>query len=305
MIYVSCGHEKGIGLEVFLKSFLLLNKKQQSLFKLFSNRKTLEENLKNLNLSFSINQNSCVFTSAELKTELDEKLPISDSSFKRAIKAGKENDILITLPTTKDQLILRNSKPAGHTEFLREYFKIDVSMFFKSEEANVLLISDHIPLKDVCNLNAKDIIKHIDLTIKEKKKYFSETNTVYIAGINPHAGEDGILGNEDSVINESIVQLKKTFPMVNFHGPLPADSMLVNRVFKEDSLFVYLYHDQGLAPFKTLFKTKGANISLGLPFLRLSVDHGTAFDLYGKNTADYMGCSYVLNLALKAHENIG
>ncbi len=305
MINVSSGHEKGIGIEVFLKSFLLLSSKNQRLFKLFINKSVLKENLEALKLNYTLSANECNLAHSRLNVEFIDQKPFSTSSFLAAIKSTGKKDILLTLPTTKDQLILNDTKPAGHTEYFRKMFERNISMFFKSESANVLLISDHIPLKQVSSISENEIIEQISTTLHEKEKYFFTTNEVIIAGINPHAGEGGILGNEDSVITSAISKLQKTFPEILFRGPLPADSLLINNEFHDSRLFVYMYHDQGLAPFKSLFKTKGANISFGLPFLRLSVDHGTAFDLYGKNSADYMGCSYVLKEAIKAHVKIG
>ncbi|MEE3078607.1 MAG: 4-hydroxythreonine-4-phosphate dehydrogenase PdxA [Bdellovibrionota bacterium] len=290
MIYVTCGHEKGIGLEVFLKSYSLLQPSDREKFKLICNEKVLNEtrSLTSVQLHFY-----CSFV---------EKRPYSTSALDQAMSLLSENDILVTMPTSKDQLFFNHQNVVGHTEYFRNYFNKNVSMFFKSDDANVLLITDHVPLKELSDTITSELIeKQVETTINDYTKYFNAFENVYFAGLNPHAGEDGLLGLEEIKLRTAIKNLKAKFKKINFSDFLPADSMLINNKFSKENLFVYLYHDQALTPFKTLFKTQGANISLGLPFLRLSVDHGTAFDLYGKNVADYMGSYYVLKLALKAH----
>lgn len=290
MIYVTCGHEKGIGLEVFLKSYSLLQPSDREKFKLICNEKVLNETRSLTSIQLPID---CSFV---------EKRPYSTSALDQAMSLLSENDILVTMPTSKDQLFFNHQNVVGHTEYFRSYFKKNVSMFFKSDDANVLLITDHVPLKELSNTITSELIeKQVETTINDYTKYFNAFENVYFAGLNPHAGEDGLLGLEEIKLRTAIKNLKAKFKKINFSDFLPADSMLINNKFSKENLFVYLYHDQALTPFKTLFKTQGANISLGLPFLRLSVDHGTAFDLYGKNVADYMGSYYVLKLALKAH----
>ncbi len=295
MIFVSAGHEEGIGLEVFLKSYLLLSKTQQKKFHLICNEDVLKRNLELCNISLAHDP---------LQTTFVTKTPLSTSALAKAIELCSETDILLTLPTSKDQLILNGKMVAGHTEYFRKLYNCPVDMFFKSKDSNVLLISDHIPLKEVTNYVTTERIQHkVKLCVDNYEKYFNKLKNIYLTGINPHAGEGGILGTEESVINDAITHLQKNLKQ-EVIGPLPADGLLVSTDFEAEKLFVYMYHDQGLAPFKSLYKTIGANISLGLPYLRMSVDHGTAFELYGKNQANYMGCYYVMKLALSALEGI-
>ncbi|EPZ50404.1 4-hydroxythreonine-4-phosphate dehydrogenase PdxA [Bacteriovorax sp. BAL6_X] len=283
MIYVTAGHEKGIGLEVFLKAWSLLSSSQQSKFHLF-----VGEEFKD-----------------QLPTELNRTLvqiPYSHNALEQACDLCGPSDILVTMPTTKDELFFEGRPVSGHTEYFRKRYKNEnLVMFFKSYDANVLLITDHIPLKDVAAKINHDLIHNkVKICVDNYKKYFGHLNDVIISGINPHAGEGGILGSEEKEIIRAIKALNIDETII---GPLPADGLFLNDNFASDKLFVYMYHDQGLAPFKTMFKSKGANITLGMPFLRLSVDHGTAFDLYGKDCANYMGCYYVLKLALKVIKN--
>lgn len=283
MIYVTAGHEKGIGLEVFLKSFSLLSSNQQKKFHLF-----VGEEFGDL-----------------LPEELNHTLvprPYSHNALEMACDQCGQDDILVTMPTTKNELFFNGQPVSGHTEYFRKRFQNeDLVMFFKSYDANVLLITDHIPLRDVAKKINSDLIHNkVNICVDNYTKYFGQLNKVIISGINPHAGEGGILGHEESEITKAIKCLSLKQEVV---GPLPADGLFINNEFKSDHLYVYMYHDQGLAPFKTMFKSKGANITLGMPFIRLSVDHGTAFELYGKDCANYMGCYYVLKLALKVNDN--
>lgn len=294
MIYVTQGHENGIGLEVFLKSFILLPAFHQKKFILICAKKSLIQTLDLIKIPYSISSSAVSILGKKLICSFTNGTgPESTLAMLEATKLITSNDILVTLPTSKDQLFIGTKKLNGHTEWLREFYKTEVSMFFKSLDANVLLITDHIALNQVGTVITTKLIEDkIKIALEGCKKYFSPIDEVLVSGINPHCGENGLLGHEELNLKDC----KYKF--------LPGDSLLVNNDFKMNRLFVYMYHDQGLAPFKTLFKTIGANISFGLPYLRLSVDHGTAFDLYGKNQSDYMGCFYVLKLALASSENL-
>lgn len=296
MIYVTQGHEKGIGLEVFIKSFLVLSKIEQEKFVLICYPQSLINTLNNLKLAYKyVNNSHFEIISQKLSIlEVDEKLQ-STKALEKAIEVITPFDILVTLPTSKDQIFHNGIGQNGHTEWFRAHFNKEVEMFFKSYEANVLLISDHLPVKKLSTFITSELInKKIKSCVDNYNKYFGQIKEVFVAGLNPHAGEGGLIGREE--LDLKIENIKN----VQVHSFIPADSMLANTGFNDERLFVFMYHDQGLTPFKTLFKTIGANISLGLPFLRLSVDHGTAFNLYGKNSADSMGSLYVLKLALHA-----
>ena len=117
---------------------------------------------------------------------------------------------------------------------------------------------------------------------------------VYFSGINPHCGEDGNISITDIIINAAIKKLVLSFPDIDFHEMLPGDTLHFS-IKNKEQLFVYAFHDQGLAPFKLKYGLTGINLSLGLPFKRVSVDHGTAFNLYGKNQANYNGMLYLLD----------
>ncbi|MBC7712088.1 MAG: 4-hydroxythreonine-4-phosphate dehydrogenase PdxA [Rhizobacter sp.] len=295
MIYVTQGHERGIGLEIFLKSFLLLSKEEKADVTLIVEEKDLDTNLSDLRLSKS--------NFKDLKTihpKMPAKVPSSTSSLLTALELIKPADILITLPTSKDQLILDNKNMAGYTEFFRDYFKnVNIAMTFKGLTQNVLLITDHVALKDVTTtITKKLIVDKTDTTIEFYKKYFSTFDEVVFSGINPHVGENGILGKEDFIIQDAIDELKNKH-ILQFSGPYSGDTLHMHTDENKKQLFVYMYHDQGLAQFKSHHGLIGLNISMGLPFLRLSVDHGTAFDLYGKNRANATGMIFLFKQAFE------
>lgn len=289
MIYVTQGHEKGIGLEIFLKSFLLLSLDQQKEITLICSPADFSQNLIDLGLkkeSFS----SLKFLNNESSTGFS-----STDSLLTALRVMTPEDILVTLPTSKDQLKLNGKNMAGYTEFFRSFFNNkNIAMTFKGLHQNVLLITDHLPLKKVASSISEElIVEKVSLTLDNFKKYFFAFEEVIFAGINPHAGENGILGNEEKCIHSAITKLEKSYGKI-FKGPLSGDTLHYVEDKAKKQLMVYMFHDQGLPQFKSQYGLIGLNVTLGLPFLRLSVDHGTAFELYGKNKANITGMLYLL-----------
>lgn len=295
MIYVTQGHEKGIGLEIFLKSYLLLSGLEKSQVTLIADQDDLNTNLRDLKLP---QKNFSGLKVINPKKEAGS--PSSSRALLKALEIITPSDILVTLPTSKDQLVYKNKNLAGYTEFFREYFNnTNISMTFKGVSQNVLLITDHVALKDVTKKITKDlIVDKTSTTIEFYKKYFSTFDEVVFSGINPHVGENGILGNEDIIINHAIDELR-TKHILKLSGPFSGDTLHMHLNPKLSQLFVYMFHDQGLAQFKAQHGLIGLNVSMGLPFLRLSVDHGTAFDLYGKNKANAAGMIFLFKQAFE------
>lgn len=294
MIYVTQGHESGIGLEIFLKSFLLLSREEKKLIRLVVDKQDLVKNLSDLNLNAKIFHELIIIENTK-STNFS-----STNSLLTALNLITKDDILVTLPTSKDQLLFENKNQAGYTEFFRSYFgNQNISMTFKGLTQNVLLITDHIPLKDITKKITPKVIKEkVQITLNNFKKYFFSFDEVIFSGINPHAGENGILGDEEKYIKEAMSNLVKNYGNI-FSGPFSGDTLHHHHRPEKHQLFVYMYHDQGLAQFKSQYGLIGLNITLGLPFLRLSVDHGTAFDLYGKNKANISGMLYLFKQAFE------
>lgn len=289
MIYVTAGHEKGIGLEVFLKSFLCLDKKSQNKFTLICKRSALETTLNSIKIDLS-------FLESKLEIRFTEERKLQTlSTIKHVFEIIKSEDILLTLPSSKDEFEGFN----GHTEYFRnKYSDSNIVMSFLSPKLNTLLLTDHIPVSEI----SKTI--SVELVVNKTKNYLSniqkirKINQVIFSGINPHNGEDGRMGDEDKFISTAITKLKSLYPNISFKGPLPGDTISFEE-FTNEKLFVFSAHDQGLAVFKQFNGLLGINLTLGLPFLRVSPDHGTAFDMFGKNKANYLGMNYLLNEILK------
>ncbi len=277
MIHITQGHERGIGLEVFLKSLLCLPTYQHGQFTLYVYEESFYENLQFLKIS----ANKFKYLNIHFFNFYSHSP--SDESLKIALSQIKEKDVLFTLPTSKDQLELEKKFPKGYTEFLRQKFNCEsLVMFFHGLNSNVALITDHISLKEVSPKITKSYLENKLHILKKNCPY--EIKKYLFLGINPHAGENGLLGTEEKIIR------------LIGENPIPADTAW--QFMDSQTCLISAYHDQGLALFKSLEKFIGINITLGLPFLRLSVDHGTAFNLYSKNCADYTGCLYALKEAM-------
>ena len=221
----------------------------------------------------------------------------SHDSLQHCLDRLTSGDILITLPTSKDQL----PGGKGYSQFFRKlYGKEHISMVFESGDDRILLITDHIPLKEVSSvIDTPLILSKVKTTLEGYAALNTHIEEVIFSGLNPHAGEQGLLGDEDSLIDHAINQLEKPFPHIRFSGPHSADALHFHKNSHSKQLFVYMYHDQGLPRFKSENSTIGIHFTFGLPFLRMSVDHGTAFNLYKKDRANYMGMYHLLNRALE------
>lgn len=297
MIYVTQGHEKGIGLEVFFRAFGQLTSNHDQ-FVLVANLESIKQTARSLNLTFKYLKNSILINSKELKVHFFEtgSRPQSTIALENALNIINNSDILFTLPTSKDQLVLgqNNQVCHGYTEYLRKrYNSNELAMSFLSPKHTVSLVTDHIPLAKVSNIITSELIfEKVQNALRTISK-IRKIHKVIIAAINPHVGEGGLLGNEDDCINNACKNIKNSYPHLEIIGPVAGDTL--HFYYKDEhDLLVYMYHDQGLAPFKFINGLIGINLTCGLPFIRVSVDHGTSFDLFGKNAANESGCLYLM-----------
>lgn len=189
-------------------------------------------------------------------------------------------DSLVTAPISKTLIQKSGYKQIGHTGIFRSFFpKNPMHMGFVGEDFSVLLVTDHIPLERVQKSLTKSALAASFRSAREMQLALGSKKDIAVLGLNPHAGEGGILGSAESKL---LTDLKK--PLV---GPLVPDAAFLKKNWKRFSLFVCLYHDQGLIPFKMHHgQDSGVHITFGLPFIRTSVDHGTAFDIFNKNMAN-------------------
>lgn len=295
-VYVSQGHEKGIGLEVFFKSCLLLGEKDLSRIQLLAYKSSVEETLKSLQVPYQLTESSVEIATTVVPVTWIEGKNISESftSLELGMRLSESGGVLYTLPTSKDQF------PGfpGHTEYFRAFYKrSDLGMFFSSPKLQVLLLSDHVPVNQLSEVMTEELIyRRLKVALMSLVEWNWPTKRILISGFNPHAGEHGLIGNEDQRITAAMKRLKSELKL-DMSGPLPGDTMLLEQKSREDIL-VYVFHDQGLGVFKGLQGFIGSNITLGLPYPRFSPDHGTSFSLFGRNVADYRGCAYSLKEAL-------
>ena len=290
MIFVSQGHQQSIGLEVFFKALSLLKHQDKKFFCLVGNQSSINKTLKSIATNLNLTGLSFHFLKASNMSQ-------SWQALKYCLDTMKAPDILITLPTSKEQL----PEEGGHSRLFRKLYKKEsLSMVFESLNEKILLVTDHIPLKEVPDtVNTSLIVSKVKTTLNGYLSLKTPLKEVIFSGLNPHAGEKGLLGNEDSKIDRAIEELKKHYPHILFLGPFSADTLHFFKKNTSEQLFVYMYHDQGLTKFKSEHGTIGTHFTFGLPFLRMSVDHGTAFDLYKKDQANYLGMYYLLNRAIK------
>ena len=175
----------------------------------------------------------------------------------------------------------------GHTDLLAHLTGSSrVAMMFWSEPLKVVLATIHIPLASVTNVLTREVMDNIiDLSAHELPRFGIAKPRLAVAGLNPHAGEDGLLGHEErKVLRPAIEAAQKRG--VRIDGPFPGDTVFGRAVRGEFDAVIACYHDQGLIPVKLLAFGRSVNVTLGLPIIRTSVDHGTAFDIAGKNVAD-------------------
>jgi 4-hydroxythreonine-4-phosphate dehydrogenase len=293
-VYVSQGHENGIGLEVFFKTILLTGADQ---IELAANKQAISRTLKSLRIPFVIKEQSIVFGEVEVFTHWIEGSSSSQTfeSLEYCMAKAEKGGVLYTLPTSKDQF---PNGFAGHTEYFRHRYKIpELGMFFSSERLQVLLLSDHLPIAALSPILTEEIIyQRLRTAIKSLQSLQWPIARILVSGLNPHAGEGGLIGTEDSRIRAAIKRLSSEIK-IQLLGPFPGDTMAMEQKSPKD-LLVFMFHDQGLGLFKGLQGFIGSNITLGLPYPRFSPDHGTSFSLYGKNVADYRGCEFSLKQAL-------
>ena len=199
---------------------------------------------------------------------------------------GRYVDGMVTCPISKDSINMAGFKYSGHTEYLAEKTKTDdFAMVLKGKKVVVLLNSTHVSLSEAIKRVTKEsVLKKIQIAEKAKKE-LGLTGKIAVAGLNPHNGENGLFGTEEIEIIGPAVEKAKSLG-IECEGPIVPDSLFVKVVKGEYAISVVMYHDQGLIPMKMESFGMGVNITIGLPFIRTSVDHGTAFDIVGKNLAD-------------------
>jgi 4-hydroxythreonine-4-phosphate dehydrogenase len=212
---------------------------------------------------------------------------------------GKNIQALVTAPISKEKWRRAGIAYNGHTQLLAETAGIkDHGMFFWSENLKAALFTVHIPLKDVFQYICRDkIIRFIRFVDSELTRLFKKKFTFLVSGLNPHAGEGGIMGTEETDTIIPAVDVLTSTHGIDIHGPYPPDTIFLKAGDSKDSVVISWYHDQGLIAFKLLNIHAGVNMTLGLPYIRTAPDHGTAVDIAGKGIANPSSMKQAIQLA--------
>jgi 4-hydroxythreonine-4-phosphate dehydrogenase len=210
--------------------------------------------------------------------------------------ASKECSVLVTAPIHKQAIAAAGCPFPGHTELLAakaglKKYAHDFAMYFESPTLRAVLLSVHVPLREaIANIDEDDIVALAKLTDRELAKLHGKRPRIAVAAVNPHAGEGGRFGDEEALIARAVGRAG-----VDISGPFPADTVFRGQY----DVVLAMYHDQALIPIKTVAFAESVNVTLGLPYLRVSVDHGTAFDIAGKGIADAAPMRYAIEWAAR------
>jgi 4-hydroxythreonine-4-phosphate dehydrogenase len=280
--FFTTGNLKGVGLEVTLKTLMNRGEIKDKLIVLCDEKELIAHseylNFQTDSLNYINDLDEDVEAGLYFYTKgtpLDWFVSSVDYCLQHSSEAA-----IVTGPLSKDNFL--DPKINGHTSYLENRFKDnDLFMTFIGSVYNCLLLTDHLP---VSSISPQYIGKRLDKALQlliSLKEVLELKKPIGVLGLNPHAGENGLIGDEEIKFHKKIIPTFK-----NVHGPLSADGFFSKESYEKYSMIVANYHDQGLIPFKLLHGFGGCQTTLGLPFVRTSVNHGTASELYLKNVAD-------------------
>lgn len=227
-------------------------------------------------------------------------------SFVAATNALKEGlvDVLVTAPINKYNVQSEEFKFPGHTDYLNQELKGNALMLMVQDNLRVGLLTDHIAVNEVASHLTEELIRQKIETIKQTliQDFSINKPKIAVLGLNPHAGDGGVIGKEDDAIIKPVI--KKMFEKGTMvFGPYPADGFFGSGQYEKFDAVIATYHDQGLIPFKTLSFGNGVNYTAGLDKIRTSPDHGTAYDIAGKGIADFNSFKEAVYLAIDIYNS--
>jgi len=287
-VAISIGDLNGIGIQLALENHAILSKEINPLYCI--DEAMLKQAAQKLNIpiphDFHTIENIAPSFEIEAGVVTKESGAYAYASFVKAVELARkqEVDAICTLPIHKKAWEKAGVAYKGHTDALRDFFDAEAIMMLGCDKMYVALFTEHIPLKEVASsINEKDLTRFLVDFYHTARP----TSTVGVLGLNPHAGDDGVLGDEEIIIQKAIdnanVHINPNYcrggDTPTYSDPLVPDVAFTPNVRKNYTHYVAMYHDQGLAPLKALYFDEGINVSLNLPILRTSVDHGTAFDI--------------------------
>lgn len=301
---ITQGDPNGIGLEVIIKTFMDPQMLEVCTPVLFGSQKTFSHHRKTVNAEMRFSN----IRSAEMALPkqfnivniYEEDIPVefgisSEISGKYALKSieaacealeQKKIDVIVTAPINKHNIQSPEFQFKGHTDYLEMRFKSPALMLMCSELLRVGVVTGHVPLANVSAILSQDkIVQKIKMMHKSLSVDFGiRKPKIAVLGLNPHAGDSGVIGSEEqNVILPAITQAKGEGMFVM--GPYSADGFFGTSMYTKFDAVLAMYHDQGLIPFKALAFDSGVNFSAGLPIIRTSPDHGVGYDIAGKNQA--------------------
>jgi len=307
VIGISCGDLNGIGIELIIKTIGDSRILDICTPIIFANNKVINfyrKSVPDININFisikdfsrinhkQVNLFNCWEEEVSIipgtLTDIGGSYAIKSlSAAAQALKDGKI-DGLVTAPIHKKNIQGPQFNFTGHTPYLKNLFGVaDVLMFMVAENIKVGLLTEHVPVKDIAQYVTKEnIFSKLQIMNNSLKKDFGITKPkIAVLGLNPHAGDEGLIGKEDEEIIKPAVKEAKQKDIFCF-GPYPADAFFARGQYEKFDGVLAMYHDQGLIPFKSLAIGEGVNYTAGLKGVRTSPDHGVAFDIAGKGKAD-------------------
>jgi len=286
-VAISVGDINGIGLEILFFSHDIVKKICSPYY--IINKKLLNRASKLLNIKIP---NGFEIVEVGDDFEINPGIVSKDSgkfshdSFLKAIELAqiKEVDAICTMPINKEAWSRAGIKEAGHTAVLSKLFNQEAIMMIGCDKLFTSFFTHHIPLKDVAPSIDEDRLVEFLITFQKSV----QQDKIGVLGLNPHAGDGGVIGDEEKIICSSIDKANEFLSKKIFYGPLVPDTAFTSAMREQFSYYVCMYHDQGLIAVKSLFFDESINVSLNLPIVRTSVDHGTAYDkaYKGKNPSN-------------------
>ena len=307
VIGITCGDLNGIGTEIIIKTFADHRVLDLCTPVIFASNKLINfyrKGLPDANLAYQsikdftklnpkqVNVFNCweeeVAITPGVLNETGGRYAVK--SLEAAIQAIKEGHVhgLVTAPIHKNNVQSAEFNYTGHTPYLKDVAAVpDVLMLLYTANLKVGLVTEHLPISQVAHHITKEtILSKLQILNKSLKKDFGiDKPKIAVLGLNPHAGDEGLIGTEEEQIIKPAIKEAKNKGVLAF-GPYSADAFFARGSYLQFDAVLAMYHDQGLVPFKTIAVGEGVNFTAGLPFVRTSPDHGTAFDIAGKNKAD-------------------
>ncbi|RRQ50119.1 4-hydroxythreonine-4-phosphate dehydrogenase PdxA [Maribacter algicola] len=319
---ISIGDLNGIGCEVVLKTFEDSRMLDFCTPVIFASNKTISGQQKALGISIPFNGVQ------EASKAVDGKLNIVNvwkqvpeiqfgqatkeagdfalQSLKAAVAALKngEIDVLVTAPINKNNIQAEDFKFPGHTDYLAQELEGESLMFMVTDDLKIGLLTDHVAVKDVSSAIIPRLIRDKVNTIEKSLKmdFGIRKPKIALLGINPHSGDNGVIGKEDDEVLRPVINEMTNNGHLVF-GPYSADSFFGSDNYKNFDAVLAAYHDQGLIPFKTLSFGRGVNFTAGLSKVRTSPDHGTAYEIAGQGKADHSSFKEAVFMAIKIFRN--